>query len=77
MKNFLKELYDGLTHDKGEFSHTKFWANIAYATATVVIFKLTYMSQLNENYFLIYLGVVAAHGTASKFLNLKASGKPE
>jgi hypothetical protein len=73
--NFFRELYDGLTHEKGEFSHTKFWANIAYATATVVVIKLTYMSQLTENYFLYYLAVVAAHGSVSKFLNMKAADK--
>lgn len=66
-----------MNYNDGKFSHTKHWANVAYCTATFVIIKLTYLNQLNENYFLIYLGVVAAHGTASKFLNLKAVSAPE
>jgi len=78
MFNFIKQLYKDLTSTPdGKFSHTKFWANIAYCTATFVIIKLTYFHQLTENYFLIYIGVVAAHGTASKFLSTKIDNHKE
>lgn len=67
----IKDLWFGMNYETGRFSHTKLWGNIANLTATFIMIKLTYMSQLTENYFLIYLGVVASHQVASKFLNLK------
>ena len=72
MLRCLKELYHGLTHTPdGKISHTRFWSNIAYCTATFIVIKLTYMNQLTENYFLFYLGVVASHATASKLLGIR------
>lgn len=79
MTKFLKELYKGLTTTPdGKFSHTKFWSNVAYCTATFVILKLTYASQLTEDYFLIYLAVVASHASLSKWIGTsKGKGKTE
>jgi len=74
MLQFFKSFYVGLSHDEnGNFNNTRFWASVAYFTATFIVIKLTYLNQLTENYFLIYLGVVAAHGTASKFINTKTN----
>lgn len=72
MLRCLKNLYIGLVYTPdGKVSHTKFWSNIAYCTATFVIIKLTYMNQLTENYFLFYLGVVASHASVSKMLGIR------
>ena len=38
-------------------SHTKLWANIAYATATVVFAMQSYKGTLDADVWLIYLGV--------------------
>lgn len=68
----LSKLWAGLTHTPdGKVSHTKFWSNIAYLTATFIVIKLTYMNQLTENYFLFYLGVVASHASVSKMLGIR------
>ncbi len=68
MLDFLKQLNQS---PDGKFSHTKFWANIAYATATFVILYLLFKGQLTETYFVDYLAVVALHSSASKFIALK------
>lgn len=70
MIKFIKELYRDLTTtNTGKFSHTKFWSNIAYCAATFIIIKLTYQKELTENYFAIYLGVVASHASISKWIS--------
>lgn len=67
--NPIEELYRGLnTNPNGKFSHTKFWSNVAYCTATFIMFKLTYMSQLTPDYLMIYLATVASHASVSKYI---------
>lgn len=61
----------------GLLSHTKLWANVAYATATVVVLWLAWRGALGADLLLIYLGVVGASATASKFLSLKYGREPE
>lgn len=74
MRKFLSELYTGLTTTPtGKFSHTKFWSNIAYLTATYVIAVMTHNGNLTEEYFMIYLGVVASHASVSKWLGRQNS----
>ena len=71
MKKFLNELYRGLnTTPDGKFSHTKFWSNVANAVASFIMIKLTYTGALTENYFVIYLGVVASHTAVSKLIGV-------
>lgn len=71
MKKIISELYRGLnTTPDGKFSHTKFWSNVANATATFIMIKLTYTGALTENYFMIYLGVVASHTAVSKLIGV-------
>lgn len=71
MKKFLNDLYKGLnTNPDGKFSHTKFWSNVANACATFIMIKLTYTGTLTENYFMIYLGVVASHTAVSKLIGV-------
>lgn len=55
----------------GKVSHTKVWANIAYAVATWVVIRLTIMGKLDFEIFGLYLAVVAASASASKFFALK------
>lgn len=55
----------------GQISHTKLWANVAYASATGVLITADSSSAIFPEVFFIYLGVVGASATASKFLSLK------
>lgn len=60
--------------DAGEpdrLSHTKLWANIAYAASTVAFVYQAYKGTLDSDVWALYLGIVGAHSTASKFLSLK------
>lgn len=52
-------------------SHTKLWANIAYASATGAFIYGAWQNQLSADIWLIYLGVVGGAATASKFLSLR------
>lgn len=67
----LKLLNKVFNYENGNFSHTKFWSNIGYATGTFVIFHLLYLQALTPEYFGVYLSICAAHATASKYLNLR------
>jgi hypothetical protein len=55
----------------GQISHTKLWANIAYASSTGVLISADSSSAIFPEVLFIYLGVVGASATASKFLSLK------
>lgn len=55
----------------GQLSHTKLWANVAYAAATWAIIHAAVMAELSPDLLLIYLGAVGASATASKFLSLR------
>jgi hypothetical protein len=57
----------------GQWSHTKIWANIAYACATVAFLRMALFSDTpaDSEIWLIYLGVVGTHSVSSKLLSLK------
>ena len=57
----------------GDMSHTKLWANIAYASGTAAFLYAAVKGTASGDIWLIYLGVVGASATASKFLSLKFS----
>ena len=59
----------------GQTSHTKVWANIAYATATGAFIYVVYVGTDTDMIWLIYLGVVGASATASKFLSMRYGSK--
>lgn len=61
----------------GQVSHSKLWANMAYATSTSAIIWLTAEGGLTGELLLIYLGAVGASTTASKFLSLRYGRPPE
>lgn len=54
---------------KGNFSASKFWTNVAYATATYVVIK--YASSTNWELLLVYLSVVGGSEVGKKFLNMR------
>lgn len=55
----------------GQMSHTKVWANVAYATATVAFGYMVYTNTATAEIWLIYLGGIGASATLSKLLSLK------
>ena len=71
----MKKLLHGLITRDGEISHTKFWEAICYTVVTFIMIKLTYMSQLTENYLIIYIGTLAVRGGFSKYISTKSPPK--
>lgn len=59
----------------GMVSHTKLWANVAYATATGAFAYAVYKGTASADIWIIYLGVVGASATLSKLLSLRYGGK--
>lgn len=55
----------------GLMSHTKVWANVAYAAATVAFGYMVYTNTATAEIWLIYLGGIGASATLSKLLSLK------
>ena len=60
-----------LASRNGGLSHTKLWANIAYASATCAFLRLNWIGQADAEIWWAYLACVAGAVTASKFLTLK------
>ncbi|HEY5630497.1 MAG TPA: hypothetical protein VIR31_00075 [Nitrososphaeraceae archaeon] len=61
---------DLILNSEGKISHTKAWTNIAYAAAT---YKFM-VQDAQPDIWLIYLGVVGAHGLLSKAVSIKYGG---
>ena len=55
----------------GQLSHTKLWANVAYAATTVAIVKSAWAGTLTADLLWPYLVVVGASTAASKLLSLR------
>lgn len=68
--------WSGLIADPctGNVSHTKLWANVAYASATAAFLNGAVGGTLTADVWLIYLGVVGTHTAASKLIGLRYSG---
>lgn len=64
------KLIDLISRD-GKLSHTKIWANVAYLAATVGFVRSAWTGTATYDIWLVYLGVVGASVTASKFLSRK------
>lgn len=58
----------------GQLSHTKLWANVAYAAATVSFCWMNFKGTASADIWFIYLGVVATSATASKVISMKFGG---
>lgn len=61
---------DLFQNSSGNLSHTKLWTNIAYLAATVKFI----IQDAPPDIWLIYLGVVGAHGLLSKAVSIKYGG---
>ena len=59
-----------LITEPDKVTHTKIWANIAYAAGT---WKFI-MANVNSDVWFIYLGVVGASQVASKLISFKYKG---
>jgi hypothetical protein len=55
----------------GMLSHTKIWANVAYASATAAFLYEVYKNTATPEIWLIYLAGIGASATLSKLLSLK------
>lgn len=55
----------------GLLSHTKLWANIAYAAATAAFLKQAWAGTITSDIWLFYLGIVGAHSAISKFISMR------
>lgn len=74
----MKRLFfDLISSPSGKVSHTKLWANVAYAVASYAIIAQAYKGNLTYDMLGVYLGAVALHGGASKAIALKYGTKKE
>lgn len=64
------KISDLVQNSSGNISHTKLWTNIAYAAATAKFI----LDDAPPDIWLIYLGVVGAHGLLSKAVSIKYKG---
>ena len=53
----------------GKFSASKFWTNVAYATATYVV--IMNANATNWELLLVYVATVGGSEVAKKFLNMR------
>jgi hypothetical protein len=53
----------------GKFSASKFWTNVAYATATYVVIQ--HAGSTNWELLLVYVATVGGSEVAKKFLNMR------
>ena len=60
----------------GQLSHTKLWTNIAYIVVTVVFLRLAFVCNTppDADIWLIYLGIIGAHGAVSKLISMRYRG---
>ena len=56
----------------GNFSTSKFWTNVAYATATYVV--IMNANATNWELLLVYVATVGGSEVAKKFLNMRYGG---
>jgi hypothetical protein len=69
MKKILWQL---IAHSDGRrVSHTKFFSSLAYFVATVAFVYLVYQGRDSTEHWIIYLGTLAGHHTASKLISHK------
>lgn len=71
----MQIIKDLISTPEGKVSHTKFWSNIAYLTATGIMVVTTSRDKMTWDLFVIYLSVVGASTAASKFLALRYGQK--
>ena len=67
----IKIILKGMFFRGGDFSHTKLWSNVGYAVFTWAVIHKTLNASVSDELYLIYIGVVAAHTSFSRFLSNK------
>lgn len=60
------------TSPDGKFSASKFWTQVAYATATYIVIK--HAGADNWELLLVYIATVGGSEVAKKFLNMRYGG---
>ena len=73
------KLMDLITDANGStLSHTKLWANVAFACASIAFMRMAlgYPSTIPAEIWWAFLGCVGASGAASKLMSLKYTGTP-
>ncbi|WP_288843432.1 hypothetical protein [uncultured Deefgea sp.] len=70
------KLSDLITDAQGEhLSHSKIWANVACAAATVVFIKQGWAGTLTADVWFVYLGVVGGYAVARRWLANKGAAQ--
>lgn len=67
-------LWDGLTKEQGNFSHTRTWSSAAYGVALWILIHQELVSKLNTEFGISVLLIVAGHHT---LLRLKSAAPKE
>lgn len=62
---------DMFTDSNGKLSQAKMWTNIAYATATAIVWKQGTEGKLSPEMLLIYLAIIGGAEVAKKWLEVK------
>lgn len=73
-------LLDLVTDANGKtLSHTKLWANVAFACASFAFTRMAlgYPSTISAEIWWAFLGCVGASGAASKLMSLRYSGSQD
>ena len=75
-----KDMSDLITSDAAgnKVSHTKFWSNVAYTVTTISLLKINFdpeRTHVLPELWLIYLGTVAGHATAAKWISTRLGNK--
>jgi hypothetical protein len=58
----------------GRLSHSKIWANIACASATVVFVRQGWAGTLSADIWFAYLGIVGGYAVAQRWLASRKGG---
>jgi hypothetical protein len=61
-------LKDLITNETGKISHSKVWANLAYAAGTI---KFIMLPDPSSDVWMAYLGIVGGASIASKLITMK------
>lgn len=59
----------------GNFSHTKFWAAVAYTAMTVAFLRAAFPGPISDTLMFAYGAVVAGSHVATKFVSMKYGGQ--
>ncbi len=67
----IKAIFDKFNHKDNGYLVRRYISLSGHIIAMVIMVKLTWMSQLTEGYFGIYVAFVAGHASAEKYIARK------